>query len=52
MCRFFLRRACNRDDCPYSHVNVAKDAKICLEFLKGFCAEGDLVKIVLLFYMY
>lgn len=43
VCQFFLRGKCSNDNCPYSHVNVSKKAKVCEDFLKGFCARGQQV---------
>ena len=42
-CRYFLQGICNRDDCPYRHVNVAVDAEICLDFARGYCSLSDSV---------
>lgn len=42
-CSYFLRGVCNRDDCPYLHVNVSKTAKVCQDFIKGFCHLGEKV---------
>ena len=40
ICQYFLKGKCNRDDCPYSHVNVGRHAGVCEDFLKGYCALG------------
>ena len=40
ICQYFLKGKCNRDDCPYSHVNVGRQAVVCEDFLKGYCALG------------
>ena len=45
VCQFFLRGKCSNDNCPYSHVNVSKKAKVCEDFLKGFCARGQQVSM-------
>lgn len=45
VCSYFLLSHCTRDNCPYRHVNVNKDAAICEDFLKGYCAEGDQVSV-------
>ena len=42
-CRYFLQGVCNRDDCPYRHVNVATDAEICVDFARGYCYMADSV---------
>ena len=44
ICQYFLKGKCNRDDCPYSHVNVGRQAVVCEDFLKGYCALGFKVK--------
>lgn len=41
VCSFFLRGVCIREDCPYLHVCVGKDAEICLDFAKGYCSKGE-----------
>jgi hypothetical protein len=44
-CSYFLRGVCNRDNCPYRHVNVSKTAEVCQDFVKGFCSLGEKVKL-------
>ncbi|XP_065916164.1 uncharacterized protein [Dysidea avara] len=44
VCSFFLRGVCTKDDCPYLHVYVGKDAEICLDFAKGYCPNGTKCK--------
>jgi len=39
-CAFFLRGVCSRDNCPYLHVSVGQNAKVCPDFIKGFCPRG------------
>ena len=43
MCSYFIRGKCTRDDCPYLHVNVNRDAEICEDFVNGYCPLGDQV---------
>lgn len=38
---------CNSDACPYRHVHVNPSAAICDGFLKGYCSDGDEVRIQL-----
>ena len=45
VCSYFLKGICNIDNCPYRHVNVNVNAKLCKDFLRGFCSEGDQVSI-------
>lgn len=40
VCSFFLRGKCNKDNCPYAHVRVAKNADLCKNFLLGYCPDG------------
>ena len=42
-CAFFLRGICSRDNCPYLHVSVGRDANVCPDFLKGFCPKEEKV---------
>jgi len=41
VCKFFLEGVCARDDCPYRHVKVSADAKVCPAFLRGHCPLGQ-----------
>jgi len=43
VCSFFLRGVCTRDDCPYVHVSVGRDAEVCQDFLHGYCPSGERV---------
>ena len=43
VCSFYLERRCNKESCPYRHVNVSRDAKICDDFTNGHCPKGDQV---------
>ena len=43
VCSFFLRGVCARDGCPYLHVSVGKNAEVCPDFVKGYCAKGEQV---------
>jgi len=36
----FLKGLCSRENCPYRHVNVSRNAALCEAFLKGYCPEG------------
>jgi len=49
VCSFFLRGVCTKDDCPYLHVYVGKDAEICLDFAKGYCPNGTKVQWLYLY---
>ncbi|CAG8450909.1 5266_t:CDS:2 [Paraglomus occultum] len=31
----------SQQDCPYTHVHVSKGAKICEDFVQGFCEQGE-----------
>ena len=33
-----------RENCPYLHVSVGKDADICMDFVKGYCSKGEQVQ--------
>ncbi|CAN6896517.1 unnamed protein product [Brassica oleracea] len=46
-CSYFLQGLCNNDACPYRHVHVNPSAAICDGFLKGYCSDGDEVRIQL-----
>ena len=35
-----MKGACGQDNCPYAHSYVGHDAKVCEDFLQGFCAKG------------
>ncbi|CAG8588395.1 1151_t:CDS:2 [Paraglomus brasilianum] len=37
----FDKSICTREDCPYTHVHVSKGAKICEDFIQGFCEQGE-----------
>lgn len=43
VCSYFLKGICNNSDCPYSHVYVSHKAKVCEDFVKGYCPEGEKV---------
>ena len=43
VCSFFLRGVCTKDNCPYVHVSVGKDAEVCQDFLRGYCPRGEQV---------
>ena len=43
VCSFFLRGVCSKEDCPYLHVSVGRDAEVCPDFLKGYCTRGEKV---------
>lgn len=45
VCSYFLRGVCTKDNCPYLHVYVGENAEICQDFAKGFCPNGDKVRI-------
>ena len=51
VCSFFLRGVCTKDNCPYVHVSVGKDAEVCQDFLRGYCPSGEQVCDVVLSYM-
>lgn len=36
----FLQGACSKTDCPYLHVNLDPDARVCEAFLRGWCPDG------------
>src|SRR6185312_11544249 len=40
-CKHFDKSICTREDCPYTHVHVSKGAKICEDFIQGFCEQGE-----------
>ena len=46
VCSFFLRGVCTKDNCPYVHVSVGKDAEVCQDFLRGYCPSGEQVCVV------
>ena len=46
VCSFFLRGVCARDECPYLHVSVGKNADVCPDFVKGYCPRGEQVGVV------
>lgn len=46
-CEFFLRGMCGRDNCPYLHVSVGQDVKVCPDFVKGFCPRGEQVRVII-----
>ena len=48
VCSFFLRGVCTKDNCPYVHVSVGKDAEVCQDFLRGYCPSGEQVWDVVL----
>lgn len=39
--------SCSNENCPYRHVNVNKDSTVCESFLRGYCADGNEVLLVL-----
>ena len=41
VCSFFLKGICTRENCPYIHVCVGRDAEICPEFIRGYCPLGE-----------
>lgn len=44
-CKFFMSGYCSKPKCPFGHVKVAEDAKICRPFaIVGWCDEGALCK--------
>lgn len=43
-CLYFLRGVCTRDVCPYRHVSVGCNAKVCLDFARGYCPNGERVR--------
>eukprot|EP01132_Coremiostelium_polycephalum_P005015 gene5015-6244_t len=45
VCYQFLKGNCTHENCPYLHVFVSKDAKVCPEFLKGYCPNGSSCKL-------
>lgn len=46
MCRYFLRGACVREDCPYLHKKLSLKAEICIDFLRGYCSRAANVSYV------
>lgn len=46
VCRYFLRGACVREDCPYLHKKLSLKAEICIDFLRGYCARAADVSYV------
>ena len=46
VCSFFLRGVCGRDECPYLHVSVGRDAEVCPDFIKGYCPRGEKVTLL------
>ncbi|XP_077439765.1 zinc finger CCCH domain-containing protein 3 isoform X2 [Vanacampus margaritifer] len=44
VCSYFLKGICNNSNCPYSHVYVSRKAKVCEDFVKGYCPEGEKCK--------
>lgn len=40
-CSYFLRGVCTREVCPYLHVSVGRHAKVCLDFARGYCPNGE-----------
>lgn len=44
VCSFFLRGVCTKEDCPYLHVSVGRDAEVCPDFIKGYCLRGEKVR--------
>ena len=49
VCSYFLSGDCTKENCPYRHVKVNNDAKVCQEFLNGYCANGEKVYLHLQF---
>jgi len=42
VCRLFVAGLCISSACPFSHVNLGKDAELCKTFSRvGYCEEGD-----------
>lgn len=40
-CLHFLRNACTKPDCPYSHIRIDPAAPVCKDFARlGFCERG------------
>lgn len=37
---------CAKTDCPYLHKKVNEKTKICLDFLRGYCALADKVTFI------
>lgn len=45
LCIHYLHGSCTRDDCKYTHQDVAQDASICRAFaLNGYCELGPMCK--------
>mmetsp|Transcript_30350 Transcript_30350/g.33904 ORF Transcript_30350/g.33904 Transcript_30350/m.33904 type:complete len:101 (+) Transcript_30350:929-1231(+) len=42
ICYHFLRGVCTNLECPYLHVNLGPNAKVCPDFnIKGYCPLGS-----------
>ena len=41
VCSFFLRGLCTRENCPYLHVSVGRNAELCPDFIRGYCSLGE-----------
>lgn len=48
VCLAWLAGLCTNTACPYRHVKVNSNAPVCEDFLKGYCADGDEVFMILL----
>jgi hypothetical protein len=48
VCLESLAGLCTNTACPYRHVKVNSKAPVCEDFLKGYCADGDEVSLILL----
>ena len=44
VCKYFLQGLCQKScDCLYLHKKLTDDTKLCAEFLRGYCPEGEKV---------
>ncbi|KAF2069548.1 hypothetical protein CYY_009139 [Polysphondylium violaceum] len=41
ICYLYLKGMCTKVNCPYLHVFVSKNAKLCPDFQKGYCPNGS-----------
>lgn len=53
VCKFFLRGVCTRVGCLYLHKKVSKNAQLCPDFIRGYCAaaENVIISNTILYYL-
>ena len=40
ICQFYINRQCTNPDCIYRHPTTEKETLFCVDYARGFCAQG------------